>query len=177
MRAPSTRRSDKEIIDAIMKEAGDRSVAPLVKRRIEDLRELPPPFLGSQRDNADYLKDLSKVIDKLKKKLTIAPWPLSVAITDAEFFDRLLDAEYTAIWFNPRTRLMAQRPSGRTSLLEILDGLRTRCDRLRERGLGITGYYDYRKLGAASYAREVLEHIAGMTGKKLSKLSAGEQIL
>jgi hypothetical protein len=168
MRAPSNRRSDKEIIDAIIKEAGDRSVAPQVKRRIDDLRELPPPFPGSQRDNANYLKDLSKLIDKLKKKLTTAPWPLSVAVTDAGLFDRLFDAKYTAIWINSRTRLIAQRPSGRTSLLAILDGLRTRCDRLRESGLGIHGHHDYRKLGAAIAARELLEHIASMTGKKLS---------
>ena len=81
MRAPSNRRSDKEIIDAIIKEAGERSVAPQVKRRIDDLRGRPPPFPGLRRDNANYLKDLSKLIDKLKKKLTTAPWPLSVAVT------------------------------------------------------------------------------------------------
>ena len=168
MRAPSNRRCDKEIIDAIMKEAGDRSVAPQVKRRIDDLRGRPPPFPGLRRDNANYLKDLTKLIDKLKKKLTTAPWPLSVAVTDAEFFDRLFDAKYTAIWINPRTRLIAQRPSGRTSLLAILDGLRARCDQLRELGLGISGYHNYHKLGAAIAARELLEQIASMTGKKLS---------
>jgi hypothetical protein len=168
MRAPSNRRSDKEIIDAIIKEACDRSVEPLVKRRVDDLRKLFSPFTGSRRDNADYLEDLGKLIEKLMKKLTMAPWPLSVAVTDAEFFDRLSAEKYTAIWINPQTRLIAQRLSGRTSLLAVLNGLHARCEQLRERKLGIHGLHDNKKLGAACASRELLEHIAGMTGKKLS---------
>src|SRR5262249_62029923 len=85
------------------------------------LHDALPIFPGSQRDNADYLEDLSKLINKLKKKLTTAPWPLSVAVTDAEFFDRLSDAKYTAIWINPRTRLI--RSEEHTSELQSLTNL------------------------------------------------------
>jgi hypothetical protein len=168
MRAPTNRRSDNEIIADILKQAGDRSVAPLVKRRMDDLRELPSPFMGKRRDNEDYLRELIKWIDNGKRKLTRLPWPLSVAVTDAEFFDRLLAARFTAIWINPRTRLIEQRPSGRTSLLAILEGLRARCDHLRELGIHGTRWKNHQKLDAATASREVLEHIAGMTGKRLS---------
>jgi hypothetical protein len=54
MRAPSDKRSDKEIIDDIINQVGDRSVEPLVKRRVDDLRKLSSPFSGNRRDNADY---------------------------------------------------------------------------------------------------------------------------
>src|SRR5262249_60946510 len=166
MRAP--RRSDQEIINAIIKEAGDRSVGPLVKRRINDLRVLFSPFTGSRRNNAERIEDLDELIEKLMKKLTTLPWPLSVAVTDAEFFDRLSEAEYTAIWINPQTRLIAQTASGRTSLLAVLAGLRARCEKLRKRKLGLHGLNDNQKLGAAIASRELLEHIAVMTEGELS---------
>jgi hypothetical protein len=162
MPAPSNRRSDKEIIDAIIKEAGDRSVEPLVKRRVDDLRELFSPFTGSRRNNADYLEDLGKLIDKLKKKLTMAPWPLSAALSKPEMFNNLVAHQYTGIGINPQTRLIAQFPGRLTSFLADLDLWRERCEQLRT--LGTHKNLDYRKLGAAIAARELLEHIACITG-------------
>jgi hypothetical protein len=89
MRTPSDKRSDKEIIDEIINQAGDRSVEPLVKRRVDDLRKLSSPFTGNRRDNADYLEDLSKLIVRLKKQLKTVPWPLSAALSKPELFNRL----------------------------------------------------------------------------------------
>jgi hypothetical protein len=167
MRAPSNRRSDNEIIDAIIKEAGgDRSIEPLVKRRIHDLRELFSPFTGNRRDNADYLKGLGKLIDKLRKKLTRAPWPLSAALARPEMFNSLAAFQYTGIGINPQTRLIAQGPSQLTNFLADLDRWRARCEQLR--ALGTSKKLDYRKVGAAIASCELLEQIAGVTGKKLS---------
>jgi len=174
MPAPSNRRSDKEIIDAIIKKAGrsiepaiNRSIEPVIKQRIADLRELPSPFTGKRRDNKDYTRDLINWIDEGKQKLTRLPWPLSIAVTDAEFFDRILAGGPTGIWINPRTRLIAQKPSGRTSLITLLDGLRARCEQLQ--GLGLHGLLNEQKLNAAIASRELLEYIAGVpTGEELS---------
>jgi hypothetical protein len=171
MRAPSDRHTDKEIIEAIVKEAGGRSVEPpvdpLIKRRIADLRELFSPFTGNRRDNREYLSDLIKDFDKLKKKLKHAPWPLSAALSMPEMFNSLVARQHTGIGINPQTRLIAQRMPGRlTGFLADLDLWRGRCDQLRT--LGTHKNLDYLKLGCAIAARELLEHIAAMAGKELS---------
>src|SRR6516164_3147807 len=166
MRAPANKRDDKEIIDDLIKEAGDRSVEPLIKRRIDDLRELFSPFTGNRGDNREYLRDLVKDFDKLKKRLTQTPWPLSAALSKPEMFNALVAHQYTGIGINPQTRLIAQGPSRLTKFLAELDWWRAQCERLRE--LGTHKSLDYRKIGAAIAAREVLEHIAGMTGTRLS---------
>jgi hypothetical protein len=168
MRTPSDKRSDKEIIDEIINQAGDRSVEPLVKRRVDDLRKLSSPFTGNRRDNADYLEDLSKLIVRLEKQLKTVPWPLSAALSKPELFNRLLMFQYTGIGINPQTRLMVQvqGPNRLTSFLAYLDWWRAQCEQLRD--LGTNKRLDYRKLGAAIASCELLESIAGMTGKKLS---------
>jgi hypothetical protein len=179
MRAPSNQRSDKEIIDALIREAGGRYIKPplelLIKRRIDDLRELISPFTGNRKDNRDYLRDLIKDCDELKKRLTRAPWPLSGALSKPEMFNSQV-ADHTGIGINLQTRLIAQWPSRLTNLLRDLDSWRARCEQLQAHGTHKN--LDYRKVGAAIAAREVLEQIAAMTGKKLSlSLPAGEQVL
>jgi hypothetical protein len=166
MRAPSDKRSTDEIVADIIKEAGDRSTERLIKRRIDDLRNLFSPFTGNRRDNGEYLRDLAKDFDRLKKRLTQAPWPLSAALSKPEMFNNLVAHQYTGIGINPQTRLIAQGPSRLTSFLADLDWWRARCEQLRV--LGTHNNLDYRKLGAAIASRELLEHIAGLTGEKLS---------
>jgi hypothetical protein len=168
-------RGDKEIIDALIREAGGRYIKPplepLIKRRIDDLRELISPFTGNRKDNRDYLRDLIKDCDELKKRLTRAPWPLSAPLSKPEMFNSLVADQYTGIGINPQTRLIAQGPSRLTNLLRDLDSWRGRCEQLQ--ALGTHENLDYRKVGAAIAAREVLEQIAAMTGKKLSLSFAG----
>lgn len=166
MRAPTNRRSDQEIIDAIIKKAGDRSVEPLVKRRLADLRDLFSPFTGNRRDNREYLRDLAKDFDGLKERLTRAPWPLSAALSKPEMFNTLVDLQYSAIGINPQTRLIAQGPSRLTKFLADLDSWRARYEQLRD--VGESGLRDYRKLGCAIASRELLEHNAVMTEGELS---------
>jgi len=159
MRASPSRRNDKEIIGAIIKETGDRSVEPLIKRRISDLRACLPPFTGNRTDNVEYANDLREQIIDLQRTLKK---PQSFLLK-ARFW-QLWDAQGTGIEINPQTRdWIAQEPAPLTRELNWLHEL---CDAIIEYKPGKHGNTEHQHIAAAIVSSEVLEAVALHAGRK-----------
>jgi len=146
-------------------------VEVFVRKLIGDLRADCPPFIGNQNVNDEYLKDLSKLITKLKRLLRNLPAHLSTVLFSPELFWPLYKRQGTALGINPNTRKwLAQRTPARKALLvELLDWLQAQSNDIRHHGLGMHGSVNYQGLQAAIASREVIERAAeNYPGRKLS---------
>jgi hypothetical protein len=178
VRAPASKRSDGEIVDDILKVAGERgivigdrrikSVKPFVLKLIDCLRAELPPFTGNRKINAEYARDLRKQIDKLQKILRRPPKPLPAVLFAPEMFFRLAELQGSMLGINPQTRgYLSRTPTRLAVLLLQLDWLRAQCDQIIGIKLGTHEALEQRKLDAAIAARELLEFVAVVTARKL----------
>jgi hypothetical protein len=160
MRAPSNRRSEKEIIADILKIANYPPVEALVRRRIVDLRAKLLPFTGNQRENLEYARGLRKQIINLERTLKSQ----RNFLLKPRFWS-LWHARGTAIELVPHIRKYITEDSPRLKqFTEELSWLRAVCDEIIKFKPGVHGNTKQLHWHAANASYEVLEEIGSHTG-------------
>jgi hypothetical protein len=172
MRAPANKRSDDEIVADILKFANCLAGEKLVRRLIEYLRADLPPITGNRKQNAAFVRELRKQIDKLEQILETAPNEFALPAVFGDRFWSLWVQQDLMFIINPQTRSYIEQDGERLKrFLGELHHIRSRCNDIIKLKLGAHAHLKNQHVHAA-YAAKALFEVAAAESRTKPRLTS-----